>query len=160
MLDLSDEAKAGLVDALGGGVLEVCKDFIVSKRQEEAMERRKQMEMELAEARAQAMNQSSVPMSEGRQSEPSEPTDRTARSADRTEQSGSMSLSSTRREVQSPIAREVVDQLADMDAAKRRVGMEEARDLDARIRDGADRDELKDAMRDYDVITPLVAQAG
>lgn len=159
MLDLSDEAKAGLVDALGGGVLEVAKDFIVSKRQEEAMERRKQMEMELAEARAQAMNQSSVPMSEADDTTPAQPTDRTARGERVTGRSESMSASSTRADVQTSIARDVVDQLSEMDASKRRVGMTEARDLDDRIRNGADRDELKEAMREYEVITPLVAQA-
>jgi hypothetical protein len=163
-MDLSDETKAGLIDSLGGGILEICKEAFLNHRRQQAMEQRKNMEMELAEARAKSLNQSEPPESMESPTPRGEPSDPTARDEPsarraRTDPQGDDSLSSARNDVETGIAQGVIDQLADMDVRQRRAGIQEVRDLDRRIRDGADKGELKDAMREYDVITPLVAQA-
>lgn len=149
-MDLSDRTKAGLIDQLGGAVMEIGKEFVLRERRKAAQQEQMEAELELAEARAQALNQTDPSEVEADTATPQERSSRPSRSRTRR---------SDRPNLETDLARRVMEQLEDEDSGRRRRGMREVRDLDQRLADGANRTELKEAMRGYDVITPMVARA-
>lgn len=156
-MDISDKTKAGIVDALGGVGVEMAKEFVLRQRQQQAMEERKEMEMELAETRARAMNQTSASPDADMTTDTSEP----AASASRLGGNGSFRESpqrdSKRPSVSSELAEAVVDELATMSRAQRQAGYREVQTFDNLIQQNVTESQMRDAMENFDVITPIIA---
>lgn len=151
-MDISDKTKAGIVDALGGVGVEMAKEFVLRQRQQQAMEERKEMEMELAETRARAMNQTSASPDTDMTTDTSEP----APSASRLGGNGSF-RDSNRPSVSSELAEIVVDELATMSRAQRQAGYREVQTFDNLIQQNVTESQMRDAMENFDVITPIIA---
>jgi|APHM01.1.fsa_nt_gi hypothetical protein len=156
--NISDSTKANIIDSLGGVGAEMAKEFVVNQRRQEAIKQQKQMEMELAETRARAMNNSSL----GDTTTDDPPTNSSSTGSVKLGGSGSFNQPSKsgaqRPSVSSELAQAVVDELETMSRAQQQVGYDEVEAFDSLVQQNVSEDQMRSAMEDFDVITPIIAR--
>ena len=156
-MQISDQTKAGIVDALGGVGVEMAKEFVLRQRQQQAMQERKEMEMELAETRARAMNQSSVDTTTIPDTESQQPQRSSAKLGGNGSFQDTDSPAPDTPSVSSELAQRVIQELSTKSRAQQQVGYREAKTFDNLVQQDVSTDVMRDAMEDFSVITPIIA---
>lgn len=156
-MDISDETKAKVIDSLGGVGAEMMKEFVLQQRRQQALEEQKQMEMDLAETRAKAMNQSSIDTQTQTQPRTQQPQQTSSKlggggSVVETDDSAPDPPS-----VSSELAQKVVERLSAKSRSQRQAGYQEARTFDSLVQQDVSTEVMRDAMEDFSVITPIIA---
>jgi hypothetical protein len=154
-MQISDQTKAGIVDALGGVGVEMAKEFVLRQRQQQAMQERKEMEMELAETRARAMNQSSVDTTTMPDTESQKPQRSSAKLGGNGSFQDTDSPAPDTPSVSSELAQRVIQELSTK--SQQQVGYREAKTFDNLVQQDVSTDVMRDAMEDFSVITPIIA---